>query len=168
MAGRPRSRGPGWMPSTRHKEPFTSEGKIGNLDALRHGALSPRLIEPRAIELVGALVALAHDPDSSVGYLKDPAYQPAIRAWARVESSLERLDAYLSDVGLLDDEGPPRPATRLQDRMETRSESLRARLGLDPLSRARLGRDVAGAQIDVAKLFAEMHDDGEDEVDVDG
>ncbi len=134
----------------------------GNLAAAKHGALSPRLVEPRAAEMASALVALANDPGSPVVYLSDVSYGPAVRAWARCEASLERLDAYLSDVGLLDEEGTPRPATRLRDRMETRSESLRARLGLDPLSRARLGRDVAAGQVDVARLFAEMSDDDEE------
>ena len=32
---------------------------------------------------------------------------------------------------------------------------LRARLGLDPVSRARLGKDVASSKLDLARLWAE-------------
>jgi hypothetical protein len=37
-------------------------------------------------------------------------------------------------------------------------------LGLDPLSRARLGRDVAASSVDIAMLMARLDErDGEDE-----
>jgi hypothetical protein len=39
---------------------------------------------------------------------------------------------------------------------ETRAMTLRARLGLDPLSRARLGRDLTAARFDLAKAIAEL------------
>ncbi len=136
-------------------EPFED----GNTAAVTHGGLSPRLIEPRAADIADALVALASEPTSPVGYLADVSYGPAVRAWARCEASIERLDAFLGARGLLDDEGIPRPATRLLDRLETRSESLRARLGLDPLSRARLGRDIVAGSVDVARLMASLGDD---------
>jgi hypothetical protein len=38
---------------------------------------------------------------------------------------------------------------------EVRAMQLRARLGLDPLSRARLGKDVASQKLDLARLWAE-------------
>jgi hypothetical protein len=42
----------------------------------------------------------------------------------------------------------------LLHRAESRAATLRARLGLDPLSRARLGKDIAAAEVDVARLMA--------------
>jgi hypothetical protein len=44
--------------------------------------------------------------------------------------------------------------TALLDRLEARAESLRARLGFDPLSRARLGRDTVASELDLARLWA--------------
>ena len=45
-----------------------------------------------------------------------------------------------------------RPAADLLARLSARCESMRSKLGLDPLSRARLGRDVAASKVDLAKL----------------
>jgi hypothetical protein len=111
--------------------------------------------------MVAALMELADVPGSPVAYLSDPSYEMAIAAWARVEAGLERLEAWFVDREYLDGDDEPRAATRLLDRFRTRAESLRARLGLDPLSRARLGRDIAAGQVDVARLLSmdELEDD---------
>ena len=41
-------------------------------------------------------------------------------------------------------------------RLETTAERLRARLGLDPLSRARLGRDVSATRVDLAIVMGKL------------
>ena len=38
--------------------------------------------------------------------------------------------------------------------MEARAESLRSKLGLDPLSRSRMTRDTAAASVDLGKIMA--------------
>lgn len=149
------------VPSTREAwrdrpRPYVwEEFKAGNVAAVKHGASSPRMFEPRAVELAESLLALAAVPGSPVAYLCDVSYGPSVAAWARVEARLGRLDEWLVGRGLLDEDGTPRPAvTRLLDRFETQAANLRARLGLDPLSRARLGRDVTAAQVDLARLLS--------------
>jgi hypothetical protein len=48
-------------------------------------------------------------------------------------------------------------------RFETQAANLRGRLGLDPLSRARLGKDIAATEVDIAKLMAGMADEEGDD-----
>lgn len=43
---------------------------------------------------------------------------------------------------------------------EARAASCRARLGLDPPFRARMGRDVAATQVDIAQLLAGAREAG--------
>lgn len=119
----------------------------GNTIALKHGAWSPRKVEPLAAELVEQ-VAL------NASWLRDYD-RPAVWAWARTEARVQLLSEWLADRGGdLDDEGAVRPAAALLDRLEARAESLRARLGFDPLSRARLGRDTVASELDLARLWA--------------
>lgn len=127
----------------------------GNQAALRHGAWSPRLVDPVAAEIVERMRADATEPGSPVAYLADPTYAASVAAWARVEARIQLLTEYLSGAGGdLDAEGAVRPAADLLTRLEGQAEKARARLGLDPLSRARLGRDVTASQMDLARLLA--------------
>lgn len=119
----------------------------GNEVAVRHGVYSPRRVDPLArdlVELVARDVDWWHDCD-----------RPAVWAWARTEARVQLLVEWLAERGDLDDTGAVRPASELLTRLEARAESLRARLGLDPLSRARLGRDTAAGMVDLARLWAD-------------
>lgn len=49
-----------------------------------------------------------------------------------------------------------RTAYLLLHRAEARATTGRTRLGLDPLSAARLGRDRIAAQVDVARLMSDL------------
>ena len=120
----------------------------GNTVALRHGAWSPRTVEPLAAELVEAIAG-------TVDWWK-PADMPSVWAWARTEARCQLLTEYLAvHGGDLDDDGSVRAAADLLTRLEARAESLRSKLGLDPLARARLGRDVASTQVDLARIWAD-------------
>jgi hypothetical protein len=131
--------------------------------SMRHGAWSPRKVEPLAGEHAERLLAQASAPQSPVAYLADPTYRPTVWAWARTEARIQLLSEWLIDRGSeVDDKGEAVGAANLLNQLESRAESLRARLGLDPLSRARLGRDVAAAQVDVAALMAQLDDDDGD------
>lgn len=134
------------------------DAKPGNMLALKHGAYSPRKVDPVAADLVQAVL---DEPDTA--YLQQPSYLPALWAWARAEARIrileEWLEAHASQGGVLDVEGELLPAVRLLERVEKRAETLRGRLGLDPLSRAKLGRDEAAARVDFAQLIAQMRED---------
>jgi hypothetical protein len=127
-----------------------------------HGAWSPATYEPRAFEIADALLSYADEPGSPISYLSDPSYRPAVDAWARIESRCSLLADWLSTRGLLDEKGKPRPATDLLDRLEKRGETLRGVLGLTPLSRSRLGRNIAAARVDLAQLLSDPDEDGHD------
>ncbi len=125
----------------------------GNTEALRHGAYSPRLVDPIAADLVDRMLS-----DADLGYLQAAAYRPALWAWARAEAKVQLLEEYLG--GRVGDLSRSRvtAAYRELHRAETRANSLRAQLGLTPLARARLGKDVAQArQADAAAVMAELH-----------
>lgn len=132
----------------------------GNTAALQHGAFSPRFIDPLAADLVRLVLE-----DPQVGYLTAPAYRPALWAWARAEAQAQLLVEYLARAGQESGDGVGdldldrvRTAYLLLHRAESRADRSRARLGLDPLSRARLGKDVAQAKAaDAAAIMAELH-----------
>jgi len=119
----------------------------GNAAAVRHGAFSPRKVDPLAEEIVQAI-------EGSVTWWR-PCDRPSIWAWARTEARVQLLAEWLADRGDLDDvDDTVRPAADLLTKLEARAESMRAKLGLDPLSRARLGRDTAAGAVDLARVWA--------------
>jgi hypothetical protein len=126
--------------------------KKGETLALKHGAWADRVVDPVAKELVGVVLA-------QVGYLGDPSYEPAVWAWARAEARVLVLAKWLDESGTLDEHGVPRPALAALKDFERLASTARSRLGLDPLSRAALGRDVAAQQVDLARLMSAMDDD---------
>lgn len=137
-----------WVPANeRQHPPF----EPGNTLAMRHGAFTSRIVEPRAAELVAAVL---DEPD--VAYLAAPSYRPALHAWARAEAQIERLTAWLN--GRAPDDEDAASARAQLERAEGRAAAARTRLGLDPLSRARLGRDVASARVDIAQVLADERD----------
>jgi hypothetical protein len=113
----------------------------------RHGAFSDRRVAPRAAELIGAVLQIAAAEGSTVPYLADATYQPALTAWARAEAQQDLLEQYLDNLGgPIDERGKVRPAADLLERVARRAERMRTRLGLDPLARGSLARDLAMAQ----------------------
>jgi len=126
--------------------------KKGDRIAQKHGAWSERIVDPVARDLVGSIL-------SEVGYLTDPSYEPAVWAWARHEARVLVLSAYLDEYGPLDADGNPRPALSALKDFERLASSARTRLGLDPLSRAQLGRDVTATKVDLARLMSEYEDE---------
>lgn len=124
----------------------------GNTLAERHGAYSPRRVEPIAGRLVdGALT----DPD--LQYLAAASYRAALWAWARAEAAVQLLDDHIATItadgiGDLEDKRVA-AAHALLDKHESRAEKARARLGLDPLSRAKLGKSIASTQVDLVAIL---------------
>lgn len=130
--------------------------------SLRHGAHSARKVNPIADAMLDALMAETQRPGSQVGYLAEASYSPMIRRWAVLEAKCELLRSYLDGFtdwetgqpGDIDDAGKVRPAADLLVKVEAQASKLAERLGLDPLSRSKLGRDVAAAQADIEKVQA--------------
>lgn len=148
----------------RHFESGNDEGRKfepGNELALRHGAWSPRKVDPLARELVDQVLA-----NPATGHLQAPHWRPALWAWGRAEAQVQLLTEWLATqgektgdgVGDLGDE-KVRSAYLLLHRAETRATTGRTRLGLDPLSAARLGRDKTAAALDAAQLMKQLADE---------
>jgi hypothetical protein len=118
-----------------------------------HGAYCPAIVNPAAAQV---LAELAADPD--VGYLADPKYRRQASRFARMAAMEERISAHLDT---LTDEELLEPT---KGGGNTKIESWRAiaeaanrsasRLGLDPLARSRMGREVAGTRFDLARAWA--------------
>ena len=86
---------------------------------------------------------------------------PAVWAWVRCEARCELLTEWLGAKGSdLDGDENVRPAADLLNRLTKQAESMRSKLGLDPLSRARLGRDAAAGAVDLARLWFSENDSG--------
>jgi hypothetical protein len=148
----------------------------GHEVSVTHGANSERRLGPLAEAFVAALMADEATPD----YLREPSYRWAVQAWGRAEAIVMLLSDWLSGMDVetaltevtTSEESEERSKGGLKARRqmtsrrvasvvdqlhrhEVRAMQLRARLGLDPLSRARLGKDVASQQLDLARLWAE-------------
>lgn len=123
----------------------------GNTAAVVHGARSRsnRLVMPEAEALEAEV--LEGSP-----YLQDVSYAPAVRRWAIAEAWCDRLGVWLEEHGAMADEGEVRPALDALRRWQKRAQEESDRLGLTPLARARLGRDVTATRLDVAQLMAEL------------
>lgn len=127
--------------------------------SLQHGAYSPRKVDPLARDLVELVL---QDPDTA--YLKAPSYRAELWAWARAEARVQLLEEYLAQRAgdeAIADPGDPRVASASLElhRASARAASARTRLGLTPLARARLGKDVAQgevARLDVAQAMAQL------------
>ena len=157
-----------WVPAFPGQRPPFQPGN--ELAATYHGAYSPRRVDPLAAELVAGVL---EDPQASHAHASH--HRPALWAWARAEAQVQLLTEYLAvkaeatgdGIGDLDDDRV-KAAYLLLHRAETRAMSGRARLGIDPLSQARLGRDKAAAGIDVAMIMAQLHKLEQQGVDVAG
>lgn len=144
-----------WVPEFEGQRPPL---QAGHELTLRHGSYSPRKVDPIAEELVAGVLA-----DPATGYLRAGQWRPALWAWARAEAQVQLLTEYLAKaaeeandgVGDLDRDRV-RTAYLLLHRAETRATTGRTRLGLDPLSAARLGRDKTAAALDAAQLMAQL------------
>lgn len=127
----------------------------GNEAATKHGAYSIRRRTPLAELLVESVLSTAE-----LSYLHAPAYRSALVAWAMVEAQVALIGEWVQAMPIekAADAGPGRvPPLEILRKWDSSAMRHRARLGLDPLSRARLGRDVAATKIDVAAVMAEMH-----------
>jgi hypothetical protein len=101
-----------------------------------HGGYSSRKVDPQATAIIERL----REAEPSWIQVVDDA---ALAAWARAEARCQIVGDWVSEHGELDAKGRPTGAAVFLVRLERVAADLRGRLGLDPLSRARLGRDTA-------------------------
>lgn len=154
MAGRPKRRGRGGASAPATSPRVWEKLQPGHELTLSHGAYSDRRVSPVAERF--ATTAL-----EQVDYLRDPSYTPALLAWARTEARIELLETWLDDNGMVDDDGKVAGAANLLAKFESQAAKQRERLGMDPLSRAKIRQMTASTSVDVAQLMASEvnHDD---------
>jgi hypothetical protein len=70
----------------------------------------------------------------------------------------------MDNGGDIDAAGNVRPAAEYLRRWEAQALKHREQLGISPLARARMGRDVAAGSVDMAKLMADLEDDRRDAI----
>jgi hypothetical protein len=117
-----------------------------NLMAVRHGAGSERIVSRLAEQLVD-WVTREH-PD-----LKLARYRFSVAAWARAESVVGLLTAYLDDHDVIDGDGEVREKLLAQLRAaERRASEERRELGLSPAAHAALEKRRAEAVRESADL----------------
>jgi hypothetical protein len=159
---------PGW--DRRHPD-----FEPGNMIAVQHGINSPRLMEPVAEAIKREILADRELP----GYLRQPQFRYALDAYCWAEARCVRIRAYLEQLEFgasieertETDEDESRweggasrksvsrrieSAHELARKYETLASNQRSKLGLDPASAAKLGRNLAAAKLDIAQVMAQM------------
>lgn len=150
----------GWVPAFEGQRPPFQPGNqlaVGHGRPPLHGAYSPRRYQPLAQELVDQVLEQAAQPNAATSYLLDVTYRLILWEWgcaaARVQLLREDLEDRHRGTGVAAD-GEELGVSRAYERAVARLSALSKQLGLDPLSRARLGRDVAAGQHDMAQAMA--------------
>ena len=146
---------------------------------VQHGAHSPAKVGPLAVEIEQQARASSAWP----AYLDDPAYGAAVAAWARAEAVVQLLWRLPGRAGPGRRAGRARPRRTSEEtrkrgeptrkvtttqrtrsaldawhRAEVAAANHRKQLGLDPLSRAKLGKDVAVTAVQAG--IAQLQSDG--------
>lgn len=163
----------GWTPEfDGQRPPF----QPGNEAALIHGARSERHVGPLAARIAAEML---DDPDTPE-HIREPVFAASVAAWARAEAVCRLLWAWLEGRDVIDgltaaaetteDEERTRGSTHRKSstrtvpsvldmlrRYEAHAASLRSKLGLDPASAARVGRDLAARRyMDATPLSAAL------------
>jgi hypothetical protein len=137
---------PGWVPAfVGQRPPFG----VGNSLAVKHGVRSPSRVDPLAQLFVDELVS-----DVSLAYLGAPRFSAALWSWAQASAKVQLLEEYVDTMSIweaADSERGKTSALELLRKWMSTASAAASRLGLDPLSAARLGKDVSqGVAADAA------------------
>lgn len=89
------------------------------------------MLQPISDQLAAGLAEVA--PWTSAA-----SFAGSVASWARGEAQAHVLRVWLDEHGQVDDEGQPRPAAGMLERVEGRLAGLRAQLGLTPLALGKL------------------------------
>lgn len=142
----------GWTPEFEgQRPPFGA----GNTLSTTHGAYSPRRTDPIAHAFIEEL-----GNSDATSYLLAPQFKAAVWSWASAQAKVQVLTEWVDGMAIEDAassvRGQTSPLELLRKWMAT-SQTWASRLGLDPLSAARLGKDVAqGKQADIAGELTRM------------
>lgn len=151
-----------WTPEFPGQRPPFRPGHELRLTA---GHRSERRVGARAAEITEALLA---DPDVPA-HLREPMFAAAVGAWAHAEAACQMLREWIDGQDIIagltaettaeeEETHTKRKITRkgstrtipsvleVLRRYETHAANLRSRLGLDPSSAAKVGRDLAIAR----------------------
>ncbi|MFW0796564.1 P27 family phage terminase small subunit [Gordonia sp. CPCC 205515] len=129
-------------------EPF----KANNTAAVKHGAYSERVVVPMAAEIANDLMA-KHER------LRNPLFRESLQTYSRVAAQVETLERHVAEHGLLNDDGNPTGAAGFLLKVTKQLSNLANELGLTPLANARLGKDTAATQFDLARAWAAQSGD---------
>ena len=148
----------------------------GNKLALTHGARDPERVAALAQQIMRALL----DDPGTEDYLRKPMMRHEVIAWAHAEAQVHLMRAWLDSEGISsamtelttttetetgDGEGTVRRQSASRKvsslmselhKAEVRAANRRIQLGMTPLARGRLGKDLASTQFDLARFFAEI------------
>lgn len=125
----------------------------GNHLATKHGAWSPRVVDPLATELVEMTLEL-------LPYLSDQAYRPALWRWAQSEVRVQLLSEDVGLNGITDACGIERAAHKALLAWSKRAENSASKLGLDPSSRAKIERDLSSSVANRVTSLADAMKEG--------
>lgn len=133
----------------------------GNRFRVSHGAYAKVVRERGDAKVREIFDALAEDAPLRAADGELPAADGvAVRLLAECLCRLDSVSAYLTDHGLLNEDGQLRPAIEVERRLRLEAADHADSLGLSPRSRARLGFDLARAQhFDLAQRWADEDDD---------
>lgn len=131
----------GWTPDFEgQRPPF----QPGNTLAVTHGAFSPARTDPIAHQYLDEI-----RDDPTLAYLAQPRFQAGLWLWASAMAKVQLLSAWVDGQNIeqaADSDRGKTSALELLRKWMTTAGTYAARLGLDPLSAARLGKDIAGAR----------------------
>ena len=121
------------------RPPFT----LGNEAAVQHGGASRR-----AVVLARSLVnAVLEDPDMPQ-HLRSPAFRHSLEAWARLQTMADMIFPWMADLEIDEMTAPQGRIGNGKSRLELyliaekSAATARARLGLDPVSYAKIKKDL--------------------------
>jgi hypothetical protein len=162
-----------WAPEfSGQRPPFAPS----NDAAVVHGARSERHVGPLAAQIAAELLA---DPDTPP-HLREPLFASAVQAWSRAEAVCRLLWAWIEGKDIMtaltdlatatEDEETAKGKTHRRSvtrhmpsvldmlrKYEAQAANLRGRLGLDPASAAKVGRDLAARRyMDATPLNAAL------------
>jgi hypothetical protein len=142
-----------WTPAfAGQRPPF----QPGNQLAIKHGANSPYRVDPLAHQFRDEILS---SPDMQ--YLTKPQYAATFWSYCRTAARVQLLEDYVDAMSMTEatrsDKGQT-SALELLRKWTATLITLAARMGLDPLSYAKLGKDVVSTQVDLAKLLSDRPD----------
>lgn len=131
----------------------------GNTAALVHGVRSEAVFSPVAEAIAAETLVSAPE------FLGDPSFRFALRAWAEAEAQVLLYESWMGQLPLearYSAKGAQQPPVGMWAALSKHAAGLRTRLGLDPVSRVRIGASLASQSVDLAQLAMMEFGDPED------